>query len=419
MSAKRHGRQYDVVVFGATGYTGLMTAEHIAARFPTDTKWALAGRSAEKLQKVVAECKTINADRIQPEIEICSLNDDDLLALARKTFVLITTVGPYAQYGEHAFKACAEAGTHYIDCTGEAPWTLKMIKKYESKAKETGAIIIPQSGVESAPSDVLAWELCRTIRSQLSAPTADVIVEIHELNSVPSGGTLATLLGLFDSFSIQEFVDSVKPYALSPVPHPRGTPSPSIFSRLTGLYNVPNLGLLSTSITAATNASIVQRTWGLFQLEPSRQKEFYGSNFSYQELMKARNFATGIAMHYGAMVAGALLMFVPPFRTLVRKFVFKPGEGPSREDCANEYIEFRGIANPDLPNSRKQAFVKARYQGSMYYLTATLMAHAAATLLQEDVKLSGGVYTPASLGQGYVDRLDENGFKVESKLLDL
>ncbi|KAF3010182.1 hypothetical protein E8E14_009172 [Neopestalotiopsis sp. 37M] len=419
MPTKQHGRQYDVVVFGATGYTGLMTAEHIAARFPTDIKWAVAGRSAEKLQKVAAECETINADRIQPKIEICSLNDDDLLALAKKTFVLITTVGPYAQYGEHAFKACAEAGTHYIDCTGEAPWTLKMIKKYESQAKDTGAIIIPQGGFESAPSDVLAWELCRTIRSQLSAPTADVVVELHELNSAPSGGTLATALGIFDCFSAREFADAIKPYALSPVPHPRGTPSPSVFSRLTGLYQVPNLGLLSTSITAVTNAPIVQRTWGVFQQEPSRKDEFYGPNFSYQELMKARNFATGMAMHYGAMVAGALLMFVPPLRALVRRFVFQPGEGPSREDSAKEYVELRGIAHPDLPNSRKQAFVKARYRGSMYYLTATLIAQAAATLLQEDVGLTGGVYTPASLGQGYIDRLDENGFEIEFKLLDL
>lgn len=419
MSAKRHGRQYDVVVFGATGYTGLMTAEHIAAHFPTDIRWAVAGRSAEKLQKTVDECKAINTDRIQPVIEVCNLNGDDLLALAKKTYVLITTVGPYAQYGEHAFKACAEAGTHYIDCTGESPWTLKMIKKYESKAKETGAIMIPQSGFESVPSDILAWELCRVIRSQLSAATADVTVALHEIKSAPSGGTLATVLGMFDYFSSQELAASVKPFALSPVANSYIAPKPSIFSRLTGLYNVPGLGLLNTSVGAVPNVAIVQRTWGVLQQEPSRQKEFYGPKFSYQELAKAKNIAAGIAMHYGILIVGALLMFVPPFRALVRRFVFKPGEGPSKEDSANDYVELRGVANPDLPDSRKQASVKARYSGSMYHLTALLLGQAAATLLQEDVQLSGGVYTPASLGQGYIDRLDENGFKVESKLLDV
>ncbi|KAI1844718.1 hypothetical protein JX266_009174 [Neoarthrinium moseri] len=419
MSPRKHDRQYDVVVFGATGYTGLMTAEHIAARFPTDTKWAVAGRSADKLQKVVSECKALNPDRIQPEIQVCNLDDADLLALAKKTCVLITTVGPYAQYGEHAFKACAQAGTHYVDCTGESVWTLEMINKYESTARETGAVLLPQSGIESAPSDLLTWSMAQLIQTELSAQTADAIVEVHELNAKPSGGTLATVLGLAESYSIKDIAASHKPYALSPVPNPHPTPAASLFSKLTGLYSVSNLGLLHTSITAGTNTSIVQRTWGLLKQEDSRQKQFYGPKFSYREFMKARNFLTGIAMHYALIVGGALLLFVPPFRALMRRLVFQPGQGPSKEDAAKEYIEFRGVANPDVADSKKQAFVKAWYSGSMYYLTATLLAQAAATLLEEDVGLKGGVYTPACLGQGYIDRLNENGFKVETKILNV
>ncbi|KAH6661305.1 Saccharopine dehydrogenase-domain-containing protein [Truncatella angustata] len=418
MPSKQHGRQYDVVIFGATGYTGLMTAEHIAAHFPTDLRWAVAGRSSEKLRNVVAECKALNADRIQPEVEVCNLDDADLLELAKKTFVLITTVGPYAQYGEHAFKACAEAGTHYVDCTGEAPWTLQMIRKYEAKAKETGAILLPQSGIESGPSDLLTWAMAQLIQSKLSAQTADVVVEVHELHSAPSGGTLATVFGLFDKFTIKEIADAHEPYALSPVSNPHNAPRASLFSKLTGLYDIPNLGLLHTSITAGTNAAVVQRTWGVFKQDPARQKQFYGPNFTYREFMKARNFVIGIAMHYGLMIGGALLMFVPPFRNLVRRFVFQPGQGPSKEDSAKEYIEFRGVAKPDLEESKKLAFVKAWYSGSMYYLTAVLLAQAAGTLLQEEVGLHGGVYTPASLGQGYIDRLNEHGFKIETKLID-
>ncbi|KAI0127572.1 Saccharopine dehydrogenase-domain-containing protein [Xylariales sp. AK1849] len=419
MPFRKHGRQYDVVVFGATGYTGLMTAEHIAAQFPTDCRWAVAGRSAEKLQKVVSECKALGGDRIQPEIEVCDLNDKDLLTLAGKTCVLISTVGPYARYGEYAFKACAEAGTHYIDCTGESVWTLSMIKKYEARAKESGAVLLPQSGIESAPSDLLTWSMAQLIRSRFSAEVSDVVVEIHALSSAPSGGTLATALGLFDIYSIKELKESNKDYALSPLPNPLASPKPSLFSMLTGLYTIPNLGLLHTSITAGTNAAIVQRTWGLFKQEPSRRKEFYGPNFTYREFMKARNFLTGMAMHYGLLLGGALLLFVPPFRALLRKFVFKPGEGPSKEDSAKEYIEFRGVANPDLEKCGKQVFVKALYSGSMYYLTATLLAQAACTLLQDEVDLKGGVYTPACLGQGYIDRLNDHGFKVEKRILDV
>lgn len=186
-------------------------------------------------------------------------------------------------------------------------------------------------------------------------------------SSQPSGGTLATVFGLFESYGIKEVVAAHKPYALSQVPNPHEGPRPSLFNKLTGLYDIPNLGLLHTSITADTNAAIVQRSWGIFKQDPARQGEFYGPKFSYREFMKARNFVTGAAMHYALLIGGALLMFVPPFRTLVKKFVFRPGEGPSKEDGAKEYIEFRGIAKPDLENSRKQAFVKAWYSGSMYY----------------------------------------------------
>jgi short subunit dehydrogenase-like uncharacterized protein len=181
MSFKKHDRQYDLVVFGATGYTGLMTAENITAHFPTDLRWAIAGRSEEKLRNVIQECKTLNPDRPPPGIEVVSLTDADLATLAKKTFALITTVGPYAQHGEHAFKACAEAGTHYFDCTGEAVWTLSMIKKYEAKAKETGACLFPQTGIESAPSDLMTYSMASLLRTELKAAVGDVVVDIHEL----------------------------------------------------------------------------------------------------------------------------------------------------------------------------------------------------------------------------------------------
>ncbi|KAI1074109.1 hypothetical protein F5B20DRAFT_574351 [Whalleya microplaca] len=367
MPFKQHSRQYDLVLFGATGYTGLMTAEHITTHLPTNLKWAIAGRSAEKLQNVVKECQALNPDRQAPDIEICNLNDTELAALAAKTFVFVTTVGPYGQYGEYAFKACAEAGTHYFDCTGEAVWTMSMINKYEATAKATSACMFPQAAIESAPSDLITYSMASLVRSKLSAPVSDVVVEIHELHSAPSGGTLATVLGLFESFHWKEVAKSHKPYALSPVSNQARPPKASLLSKFTGLHTIPNLGLLSTSIAARANAAIVQRSWGLFKEEPSLQKEFYGPNFTYREYMKPRHFASGIAMHYSLIVGGMLLMFCSPFRKIVRRYVYKPGEGPSREDSAKDYIEFRGVATPDVePKSDKQVACKAYYHGSLY-----------------------------------------------------
>lgn len=95
--------------------------------------------------------------------------------------MLLTTVGPYALYGEYAFKACAENGTHYVDVTGEAAWVSKMIKKYEKTAKASGAILFPQTGVESAPADLTTWALAKAIRTELGAPTKDVKLSIHNI----------------------------------------------------------------------------------------------------------------------------------------------------------------------------------------------------------------------------------------------
>ncbi|KAI1505414.1 hypothetical protein F5X99DRAFT_415881 [Biscogniauxia marginata] len=368
MPIKKHSRQYDLVVFGATGYTGQMVAEYIATHFPTDLKWAIAGRSTEKLENVVRECKALNRDRPAPEIEICNLNDTELATLAKKTFVLITTVGPYSRYGEHAFKACAETGTHYFDCTGEVVWHMSMIDKYEARAKKSGALLFPQAGVESGPSDLITFSLASFIKSELSVPVSDVVVDIHELHASPSGGTMATVLSLFDVFSMKEVAASHKPFALSPVPNSKRVPKASLLSKLTGIRNVPNLGLLTTSVTAGTDTAVVQRTWGLFEREPSLQKHSYGSNFTYREFIKTKNFATAIAMHYSVIIGGALLVFCPPFRKLMRKFVFPPGEGPNREDTVNDHVEFRGVATPDVvkEKSGKSAISKARYRGSMY-----------------------------------------------------
>lgn len=114
-------------------------------------------------------------------IEICNLDDAELSALAKKTKVILATVGPYALHGERCFKACAENGTHYFDVTGEVPWVAEMIKKYESTAKASGSILIPQCGLESALPDLVTLYAVDAVREEFSAPTGEVIVSLHEI----------------------------------------------------------------------------------------------------------------------------------------------------------------------------------------------------------------------------------------------
>ncbi|KAK3333216.1 Saccharopine dehydrogenase-domain-containing protein [Cercophora scortea] len=426
MPFKQHGRQYDVVVFGASGYTGKYTAQHITTHLPTNLKWALAGRSRAKLEEVAAQCKALNHDRSQPEIEICSLTNEDLASLAKKTFVLITLVGPYGKMGEPAFKACAENGTHYLDVTGEVPFVAKMLRKYEAAAKASGAVMIPQIGIESAPSDLVTWSLAGLIRSAFhGAPMRDVTVSIHNLKSQgPSGGTLSTVLSLLTNFTLADLRAAHAPYALSPIPNPNVQHSlslravqPGLLTRLTGLITVPSLGLLTSSIAAQTDAAIVERTWGLLASTP----QAYGPNFSFRQYMKARNWLSGVAIHLGLMLMG-LVMVTPFLRRIAVKYVYKPGEGPDVEEAKKDSLEFRGVAVPDVQEGAgRQAFCRAWFHGSAYYLTGILLAEAAATLLEdggEDENLpGGGIYTPACLGQPFIDRLDHAGFYFETKLL--
>lgn len=133
------------------------------------------------LEEANSVSRALANSNIYLAIEVCSLDDSELSVLAKKTKVLIATTGPYALHGEPAFKACAENGTHYLDVTGEIPYVSKMIKKYEKTAKNSGAIMIPQTGVDSAPPDLITWTLAKMIREKLSAKTGDVVVSLHEL----------------------------------------------------------------------------------------------------------------------------------------------------------------------------------------------------------------------------------------------
>ncbi|TVY26953.1 putative trans-acting enoyl reductase, partial [Lachnellula hyalina] len=406
-------RVYDLVVFGATGYTGKLTAEYIATKLPTDLKWALAGRSRSKLEAVAAECKALNADRIQPAIEIATLNDEELSSLAQKTTVLIATVGPYAVHGEYAVKACAENGTHYFDVTGEVAWVANMIKKYEKTAKSTGAIIIPQIGIESAPADLVTWTLASMIREKFSVPTAEVIVSVHEIKGKPSGGTLSTVFGLLDAYSLKEIAATSAPYALSPIPGPKTKSPTSWVTKVLGIREVSDLGILTSYLGAAADRPLVHRTWGLLG-GPS----FYGPNFRFSEYMKAQNYLLAIFIHFGLAVASCFVV-IPWVRTLAKKYVTQPGDGPTKEQSRDDRVEYRGIGNQDVQTPKPaRAFCRAHYEGSLYQLTGLLLAESAISILKDEHNLSGGIYTPACLGQKFIDRLDAGGFKFEKKIFE-
>ncbi|CAK4031061.1 trans-acting enoyl reductase Rv2449c [Lecanosticta acicola] len=414
----RDQRQYEVVVFGATGYTGKYTAEHVATQLPTDLRWAIAGRSEAKLKSVAEELRQMNPDRVEPGIELASIDKADLVSLAKKTKVLISAVGPYHKYGEAAFQACAETGTHYLDCTGEVPWVYDMVEKYDAVAKKTGAIMIPQTGVESAIPDLMCWLLVSHIRRTLSCGTAEVLNAIYEMKTAPSGGTLDTLLSLFESYSLSHIAKTMSPFSLCTTTPPKQSRSPPLTEKLTGMRTDEELGLLTDSLSGTTDAPIINRSWSLFE-----GGRFYGPRFQLSSYMKADNAVYAVIVHLG-LTLGVAALILPPVRWLIRQFIYQPGEGTPREQAKKEHCEWRAIANADVsdPRDPKRASGRIRWEGSMYHLTAVVLAEAAIVLARENEKsfaqeLGGGVLTPATLGASYLERLQKAGLQVEVKTL--
>ena len=354
-----------------------------------------------------------NADS-KPGIEVSTLEPQDLEKLARKTRVLINTIGPYHLYSTPVVEACAKNGTHYLDVTGESPWVLELINKYHETAKANHAIIIPEVGVESAPSDMLAFALTQLIRQELSVGTREVIASMHELKGTPSGGTIATALGLLDHYSLKEVAKSAGTWASSPVPRKEPKDGPSLLSKLFGVRTVPGLGTLTTSFSAAPNVATVQRSWGL--LEGGR---LYGPNFTFHEYMSVPNTAVAIAAHF-ALALCSLAVVLPPVRWLAKKYFYAPG-GPTKDKTSNEALEYRAIAMADHPGPNpRRAFARFRWDGSLYYFTGVCLAEAAMVILSNDElvqRLDGGILTPATLGQTFVDRMIKAGMQFEVEMI--
>ncbi|KAJ9605754.1 hypothetical protein H2200_009603 [Cladophialophora chaetospira] len=424
-------RQYDIILLGATGYTGKLTAEYITTNLPTNIKWAVAGRNQSKLSSLLNELKSLNSSRSPPDvITVGNLTTPDLTPVVKKTKVLLNAVGPYHLYSTPVVEACAQSGTHYLDVTGETPWIREIIVKYEDTAKKTGAVIIPAVGVESAPSDLIAYIATRLIRKIWDCGVMDVVASVHELKSSgASGGTLATGLGLAENYSAKQLKDVLtNPFVLSPTrirPYTKDTiydpnPEPNTYIRTgweksTGVWKYPRLGYLTTSITAKPNEAIVHRSAGLTPY-------FYGFNFSYEEYMAVGSPLVGVLIHF-ALAFLAIMLAFPPTRALLKAFTkYSPGSGPTKESTKNDVVELRAIAVAEqLAKPPRKALATFRWEGGIYHLTAVLLAEAAMVLLnkEEDVRKShgAGFLTPSCLGDAYLERLDKTGVKINVQQL--
>ena len=404
-------RELDLVVLGATGFTGRQAAAYLAAHAPPELRWALAGRDGARLAQIRAGMGPDHAERELVVVDTAELPALD--RLAARTRVLLTTVGPFAQHGSGVLAACARHGTHYTDITGETPWVRRMIDAHHDQARASGARIVPFCGFDSVPSDLGAFLLSRFIRSRWDQPTGAVRA-VFRMRGGINGGTVASALGMLEGGDLRALTDPVLLNPADARPARGGAdsrdPAAPRFDPDLGGWTAP-------FIMAPVNSRVVRRSAALL----AARGHGYGPDFSWQETLwtgrglRGRARATAITAGLGATMSLGTQAWA---RSLVRRVAPAPGEGPT------EAAMDRGFFRVDLvgeaaDGQRARGHIEGQGDPGNR-CTVRMLCEAALCLAGDPGELpegEGGVLTPAvALGQPYLERLRRAGMVFQAEV---
>ena len=390
----------DIVVYGATGFTGKLCADYIHAT-GRPIKWAIAGRNADKL-------KTVHAG-LSPEVEIIIADCDDdaaLQAMTARAKVVLSTTGPFHRYGSKLVAACVENAAHYVDITGENFWVKEMIEKHHEAAAAKGVRIIPSCGFDSIPSDLGSFFGIR----KLGAPVKRV-ESFHSFKGGASGGTLETIFSMGDLDLKDELTD---PFLLNPpdsYSEEMHTESRDTFE----IAEKPEInGWGGPFVMAGANTRVVRRSAALL----SQRQEPYGPNFTYQEF--AFNASRGQAIRSALGLGAMALLVMTPLRKLVRPLLKQPGQGPTEAERDKGWFDCKFIVETE--SGEKLVFAMHGEGDPGYKVTSKLVSECALCLVENADDLPGGdgyggVLTSASgLGQALIARLSNVGIHFDGPL---
>ena len=388
--------KFDIVVYGATGFTGQLVAEYLAAAYGGDAnlKWAMAGRSKDKLATVR---DAIGAPADTPLIVADAGDPGSLKAMVAQTRAVITTVGPYQFYGNDVLAACVEAGVDYFDLCGEPLWMRQMIDKHEAAAKASGARIVFSCGFDSVPFELGALFVQEEARRVFGAPASRVRGRVRDMRGTLSGGTAASAKATFDAvakdLSLVALLKS--PFALTP-----GFEGPKQPSGSKPFLEEDLKSWAAPFMMALINTRNIHRSNMLMGFP-------YGRDFVYDEMVLTGPGERGEANAKKVMAAnsGKTGPDAP-----------KPGEGPSKEERENGGYDLLYIAN--APDGRE---VRAAVKGDRdpgYGSTSKMISECAICLLRDTPNVLSGIWTPgAAMGQKLIKRLVDHAgltFTVES-----
>jgi short subunit dehydrogenase-like uncharacterized protein len=384
------GRQHDLALFGATGFTGGLTADYLAANAPAGLRWALVGRNRAKLEAVAARLAAASPEAPAPDLIVADATDPAALAeVAESTRVVITTVGPYALYGAPLVAACAAAGTDYVDLTGEPEFVDRTWLDHHATAERTGARIVHCCGFDSIPHDLGAYFTVQ----QLPEGVPLTVNGYVRTNAQFSGGTYHSAVNGF-ARGRQTLAAAKERRAAEPRPAGR-----EIHSAPARIRRVPQLGGWSAPLPTI-DAAVIRRSAALV--------DRYGPDFTYGHNLVARHLATigGIAAGVGTV---AVLAPIPPVRKLLLK-AKSPGEGPSEARRANSWFKVRFVGE----GGGERVVTEVSGGDPGYTETAKMLAESALSLAFDDNPTTAGQVTTAqAMGDNLMARLQKVGIRFE------
>ncbi|GAA4659117.1 saccharopine dehydrogenase family protein [Gordonia humi] len=409
-------REFDVVVYGATGFVGELTADYLARHAPEGTRIALAGRSETKLAAVRRRLGENAAG--WPLIVADSDSPASLDAMCARTRVVCTTVGPYLRYGENLVVAAATAGTDYVDLTGEVPFVRYSIDKADDTARGTGARIVHSCGFDSVPSDLGAYLLHKQISDDGAGEMTDTTMVLTSMRGGASGGTVDSVRVIADQAKdAQTRRLLLNPQALSggagETPRAGINSEPSDISPVDARKVDPSLrGTLAPFFMASYNTRIVRRSNAL-------RDGAYGDAFRYQETMAVGGVPGLSAVLAGAVSVGTGLflgaMSMRPTRKALDLILPKPGQGPTEK--SREAGHFVTQTFTRTTTGRRYRSQMRAHGDPGYKATAVMLGESALALALDRDRLPerSGVLTPSvAMGDVLVDRLRAAGFVVEA-----
>jgi short subunit dehydrogenase-like uncharacterized protein len=385
--------KFDIVVYGASGFTGQLVAEYLAAHYKGDKelKWAMAGRSLEKLASVR---DAIGAPKDTPLIAVDASDVASLKVMADQTKLVISTVGPYQFYGNELIEICAASGTDYVDLCGEPVWMRQMIDKHEAQAKASGARIVFSCGFDSVPFELGAFFVQQEAKRVFGAPAARVKGRVRDMRGTLSGGTAASAKATFDAVAKDLSLVAIlnDPFALTPgftgAKQPRGNKP---------VYEEDLNSWAAPFMMALINTRNVHRSNMLMGFP-------YGKDFVYDEMVLTGPGEKGEANAKRVMAANTGKTG-PNAR--------KPGEGPSKEERESGLYDLLYVAI--APDGRQ---VRASVKGDRdpgYGSTSKMISECAICLLRDAPDVPAGMWTPgAAMGDRLIKRLvDHAGLSIQ------